>query len=233
MLNRRSLMIMQQIRKTLLFFTLFILASCSSLQKIIQTDPDIQTGPDIQTKAPQLPVWPENALKAFNQGNSLIKSALIKSSLTKNDSAQAIKAFRKAIKLAPKMEPAYFNLMRLYYEIKQFENMQQVLVLAQIQGTSSARMLSLSGSYQRQQGEFEKAEKIYQHALLADENSLSALVNMAILQDLYLHQLPVALSYYERYQNQLLAQQKQDKRLKNWLADLKQRINKLKQEKGE
>jgi Tfp pilus assembly protein PilF len=129
------------------------------------------------------------------------------------------------------MEAAYFNLMKLYYVSENREKMQQIFLEAEKENLLSARILTLVGSEKRTQGQFKDAEKYYQLALKKDANYLVVLLNMAILQELYLHNLTTAESYYVQYQQQLITQGKEDKRVKNWLADIKRRIAKAEKEK--
>ena len=72
----------------------------------------------------------------------------------------------------------------------------------------------------------------YQLALNKDANYLVVLANMAILQDLYLHNLVNAQDYYIQYQQQLVVQGKEDDRVANWLADINRRIAKVNKEKS-
>ena len=95
---------------------------------------------------------------------------------------------------------------------------------------SSARFLTLLATIERNNGLFKLAAKHYLLALDIKADYSTALVNYAILNDLYIHDLPTAQSYYLKYQQQLILDGKEDKRLKNWLADIKQRIARLNKE---
>jgi len=167
----------------------------------------------------EVQIWSEKAVQAFKQGLEEI-----------NQPENAIAAFKLAIKIEPQMEAAYFNLMRLYYVDKQYSELQTVLDTAKKAQIVSARLLTIYATSLRKQGKITVAEKGYSQALELDQNNLTALANMAILQDIYLHDLTKGLLYYEKYQSQLEQQNKQDARLVNWLADIKQRIRKLEKE---
>jgi len=212
------------LRNLLLILTLLHLVSCASgLPDSSKTgDSNIDSQNEVVKPKPQ--IWPTDALQAFEQGTSFLKS----------DPEKAVSAFNLAIQYAPKMEAAYYNLGLLYYaDIKDKKNQQQLQQLiadAESQGILSARLLNLSAVNLRKQGKFTEAEVIYEKALSIDPNHLSTLANMAILQDLYLGKLNKALEYYQRYQQQLEQQGKEDKRISNWLADLQQRIQKQKKE---
>lgn len=208
-------MIMQLLRNLLCWSMLMLVVACSTATIENNQSDTIQQAIAI--------VWPKNALSAFNQGMSQIK----------NKPDEAILAFQKAINLAPKMEAAYYNLMHIYYDKKDHQQLTSLFDIAQKEALLSARVLTIFASDQRRQGHFSEAEKHYALALEKDSNYLSALANMAILQDIYLHRLAEALKYYLRYQEQLIAQGKDDRRVVDWLADIKQRISKLNKETGQ
>lgn len=228
-------MIMQPLRK--LFIVMMIIAStaCSNLLK--QDEKQAITEIETATSLEPSITWSSKAIELFNQGNQYLD----------NDVEKAAGYFNQAILIEPKMEAAYFNLLKLYFVSekqasenptlksqvsKHSEKMQQVFQKAEAENILSARILTLVGSKKRTQGQFNQAEKYYQLALNKDANYLVALANMAILQDLYLHNLVNAQDYYIQYQQQLVAQGKEDNRVVNWLADIKRRIAKVNKEKS-
>jgi tetratricopeptide (TPR) repeat protein len=206
----------------LIIMTMMIIAStaCSNFLKQDEqqgiAEIDTATNPQQETTS-----WSGKAVELFNQGNQSLEQ----------DAEKAEIYFNQAILIEPKMEAAYFNLMKLYYVSENREKMQQIFLEAEKENLLSARILTLVGSEKRTQGQFKDAEKYYQLALKKDANYLVVLLNMAILQELYLHNLTTAESYYVQYQQQLITQGKEDKRVKNWLADIKRRIAKAEKEK--
>ena len=227
-------MIMLILRNLLLILMFGYLASCASrIPDSGKTADSLSDSKVSQSEVikplPAAPprVWPDDALEAFKQGVSLVKSQPDK----------AASAFNLAIQIAPEMEAAYYNLGLLYYSDtkdinKQQQQLQQLITDAENQGVLSARLMNLVSVNLRKQGKFLEAEANYKMALTLEPNHLSTLANMAILQDLYLGQLTRALEYYKRYQQQLELQGKEDNRINNWLADLKQRIQKQNKETG-
>jgi len=204
-------------------FYLMILASCSTTQ--LEQSTRIEDSIALEDSTKPSKIWSKQSLQLFSKAHAEIST---------NPNA-AISDFKKVITLEPKMEAAYFNLMRLYLE-QDFdqddaaaENKQliaSVEKLAQKENILSARMLNLIAIEQRKTGAFNEAEQSLSRALMIEPVHLSVLANMAILQDLYLHDLKTALNYYEQYQQQLVLQDKQDSRLVNWLADIRLRIQK-------
>ncbi len=226
-------MIMLILRNSFLILMFLHLASCAGrIPDNSQTTDGasnskvLQSGVTKPSPAPLPTIWPDDALKAFDQGVSLLKS----------HPGKAASAFNVAIKQAPQMEAAYYNLGLLYYsdtkDKKKQQQLEKLITDAENQGVLSARLMNLLAVNLRKQGKFLEAEANYIMALTLEPNHLSTLANMAILQDLYLGQLTRALEYYKRYQQQLEQQGKEDNRINNWLADLQQRIQKQHKETG-
>ncbi len=72
----------------------------------------------------------------------------------------------------------------------------------------------------RQQGQFTKAREAYEQAIALDEHDATAVLNLGILNDLYLWDLPQALALYERY---LAMTPAGDATVTKWVADIKNR----------
>ena len=71
----------------------------------------------------------------------------------------------------------------------------------------------------RLSGEFTKARDAYDHALAIDPDYANAVLNLGVLDDLYLGAPERALPSFERYQ-QLT---NEDKPVTSWIAELRQR----------
>ena len=80
--------------------------------------------------------------------------------------------------------------------------------------------LNQLGMLLRRQGKFSDAEAAYTRAITADPDYALAHYNLAVLNELYLQRLDVALQHFERYQ----ALGNDDKQVEKWIADLKRRI---------
>jgi Flp pilus assembly protein TadD len=72
----------------------------------------------------------------------------------------------------------------------------------------------------RQHGQFAKAKQAYERATELDPNYAAPLLNLAILNDLYLRDNAQALALYERYQ---VTSAGKDPAVSKWIADLKNR----------
>lgn len=79
------------------------------------------------------------------------------------------------------------------------------------------------GVWLREQGRFGEAEAMYLQTLARDDACASAHLNLAILYDLYLENLPQALQHYQRY---LELQGGEESPVQGWVIDLQRRIQK-------
>jgi len=211
-------MIMPLARKIIVWVLLLLITACSGLKidehHVLPEDNKSQQHKTITA------VWSKQSIQLFNLANTQL--------ITDRD--LAIKTYQKVIQLESKMEAAYFNLMRIFYE--QGKSSEMITLLGQVKKEQilSARILTIIAADFRRKGKFNIAETNYLLALDKDTSYLPALANMAILQDLYLHNLPEALKYYQQYQHQLVVEGKEDTRVVNWLADIKLRISRLNKE---
>ncbi|MES2581579.1 MAG: tetratricopeptide repeat protein [Pseudomonadota bacterium] len=90
-------------------------------------------------------------------------------------------------------------------------------------GPEQAVSLTQQGITQRQAGQFDKARQAYEKAIALDANYTPAILNLGILQDLYLGDSKQALVLYERY---LSLTPSGDATVAKWVADLKNRKEK-------
>lgn len=79
---------------------------------------------------------------------------------------------------------------------------------------------NLQGIALRGQGKFADARAAYDSALAIDPNYARAHFNYGVLADLYMQDLPLALTHYEYYQS---LQSKPDPAVANWIVDLQKR----------
>lgn len=78
------------------------------------------------------------------------------------------------------------------------------------------------GLLYRKQGKFDDARKAYSNALTRYPDYLPVIRNLGILCELYIRDLPCALSQYEHYQSL----RPDDKTMNIWIADLSRRVAK-------
>ncbi len=197
-------------RNVPIILLLLTVLGCASTPK----EPGAELIGETTSDAPQLPSYAAGAVRLFEQANR-----------NREAPEEAEAKYLQAVAIDPSMEPAWFNLARLYYDTAAYSDLSELIENASIQPVLSARLLNLLGTSQRKTGQFMLAAETYQKALQIDATHLASLANYAILLDIYLHNPEAALPWYEEYQNQLQLQGKEDPRVKNWIADVTQRIS--------
>jgi tetratricopeptide (TPR) repeat protein len=88
---------------------------------------------------------------------------------------------------------------------------------------SQAADLNQLGVEFREKGQFDKARENYERAIALDPAYTPAILNLGILQDLYLGDAPAALLQYQRY---LALSNPPDAQVSKWVAELKIRKDK-------
>jgi tetratricopeptide (TPR) repeat protein len=83
--------------------------------------------------------------------------------------------------------------------------------------------LNQQGIDYRQKGQFAQAREAYEKAIALDQGYATAILNLGILQDLYLGDAPAALALYQRYQS---LSPGADALVAKWVAELKIRKEK-------
>jgi Tfp pilus assembly protein PilF len=190
-------------RSIFLLSLVILMAGCSSVP--------VDTPAEPEAKVLTGPIYDARAQSRYKRANDL----------RAKQPAQAIQLYREALEIDASMEPALFNLARLYFELDNYPALYQ---LSEIEFTNSARFWNLVGVSRRKEGAFLAAREAYEQALTIEPEHLSALLNMALLQDLYLHELTIAMSYYQRYEQALSKSGQSNPQLVNWMADLRQRL---------
>jgi tetratricopeptide (TPR) repeat protein len=89
--------------------------------------------------------------------------------------------------------------------------------------SAEAQALNQRGIAQRQGGAFTEARTAYEQAIALDANYRSAILNLGILQDLYLGDAPAAQAQYQHY---LDLTPQGDATVSKWLAEIKNRKEK-------
>jgi tetratricopeptide (TPR) repeat protein len=92
--------------------------------------------------------------------------------------------------------------------------------LAQAQGLARAPLLNQKGVLQRRQGQFQEARQSFEAAMAADAAAPAPVLNLAILNDLYLGEQASALALYQRA---LELSPADAPTLGRWLAEIKAR----------
>lgn len=135
-----------------------------------------------------------------------------------NDEALAL--LQKVSAKEPSFAGPVINQGAILLKQKKFAEAEKVLRQALVINARNPYAHNLLGIALREQGKFADARSAYETALGIDPNYAKAHFNFGVLADLYLQDLPLALTHYERYQ---ALQSKPDPAVANWIVDLQKR----------
>jgi Flp pilus assembly protein TadD len=134
---------------------------------------------------------------------------------------EASALFSNIAKLEPKLASPHTNLGILFHRQGKLEEAEAAFKQALQLDANDYVAANYLGMIYRSQGKFGDAEAAYKQALAAKPDYGYAHLNLAILYDIYLDNLPKALDHYQQYQH---LSGDSDKQLVGWLADLRQRM---------
>jgi Flp pilus assembly protein TadD len=135
--------------------------------------------------------------------------------------AEAATALQAMTQTYPDLSGPHLNLGIAYLRMERYAEAEQAIRKALEIIPENAEGYNLLGLAQREAGRFVEAREAYEQALKLDPLFADVHLNLAILLDLYLGQSQAALEHYERYQ-EIAAPE--DKQVKLWITDLKQRL---------
>jgi tetratricopeptide (TPR) repeat protein len=133
---------------------------------------------------------------------------------------EAIELFRQMTKERPDIAIGYTNLGLLQLKKNQLDQAQASLEKAISLDPADAVAYNHLGVTLRNKGQFKQAKAAYKQALSIRSDYANAHLNLGILLDLYMQDLPGALSQYRQYL--ALAE---DPQVEKWVVDLDRRIS--------
>lgn len=135
--------------------------------------------------------------------------------------AEAATVLQEMTQNFPNLTGPYLNLGIVYLYTDRAGEAEQPVRKALEINPNNAEAYNLLGLVHRETGQFAEARQDYEQALKLDPLYADVHLNLAILFDLYLGQLQPALEHYQRYQEIAGGE---DKQVKLWITDLKQRL---------
>ena len=133
---------------------------------------------------------------------------------------EALRLWAAFTQAHPELGGAHANLGLLHRQAGRDADAVAALERAVKASPNQPRYFNELGIAYRNAGQFAKAQQAYESALAIDPQYTSALLNLAILHDLYLGNGAKALELYERY---LALPTIGDPAVTKWAADLRQR----------
>lgn len=135
---------------------------------------------------------------------------------------QALNLFVKMTRDYPALAGPYANLGLLYQKQGLSKEAGAAFDKAVALQPQSTQIYNAAGIFYRSVGRFDDAEKAYLNAIDKSSGNADAVLNLAILYDLYLNKPAKAINYYKRYLS--LTKDKNEK-VELWLVDLERRTS--------
>lgn len=133
---------------------------------------------------------------------------------------EALPLLKKIAEKTPQFSGPLVNEGVIYLRQQKYSDAEKVLQEALRVNARNPYAFNLLGVALREQGKFADAKAAYQSALSIDPSYAKAHFNLGVLADLYMQDLPLALSHYQSYQT---LQSKPDPVVANWIIDLQKR----------
>lgn len=137
-----------------------------------------------------------------------------------NQLDEAFALFEEIQTKAPQLTGPLLNQALIHIQKQQYKEADVLLQKAVATNSKNPFSYNLQGFVYRQLGQFKKAREAYEQALALSPNYAKAHFNLGVLAELYLQDLPLALTHYEAYQN---TQTEADSTVAKWVIDLQKR----------
>ena len=145
----------------------------------------------------------------------------VKTLLLQKQKEQAISKLQQLQTAFPQQSGPSYRLARLYLEAKQYEKSLQAIESCLAINKNNYYAHNLKGIVLREQGQFQEAKQAYISAVETFPAHAQSHLNLGILADIYLYDLPLALKHYQTY---LKLVTNEDKKVNGWVLDLQRRM---------
>lgn len=133
----------------------------------------------------------------------------------------AIKLLTKVTRNNPDYPIGFTNLGLQYLKNRDYDKAESAFRKAIELDQNDAVAYNHLGVVLREQGKFTDARTMYMNALKHKPEYAFAHINIGILYDIYLYELPLALEHYKNYQS---ITKNSDGQVAKWIIDLERRI---------
>ena len=121
----------------------------------------------------------------------------------------------------PQLSGPDYQKARIYFNQGQLDLALTSIGLSLKNNQRNYYSLNLKGIILREQGKFDLAKQAYSEAIKIYPPYPNSYLNLGVLADLYLRDLPLALAQYKNYM-QLIG--KDNKKVSNWIIEIERRI---------
>lgn len=140
--------------------------------------------------------------------------------MQQDKNAQAIAILNTVIEREQRLPSPYVNIAIAYNRLGETKDAEENLIKALKLDIGHPVANNELGLLYRKAGKFNAARSAYENAIKQNPDYLPVKKNLGVLCDLYLHDYECALSQFEDY----LEIAPDDKTMKIWVADVKQRL---------
>jgi len=196
-------------KASVLVVALLINASCSQLQE------------NINSEAATIAA-PSNELSVEDLSN--YKKALYALKALKFDKAEIL--LSDIIERHPNLAGPHANMGLVHYKKGHIEQAKQSLKKALTLNPKNPYVYNIMGIIKNNKGDFSSAEKYFLLAIQNKPNYAKAHYNIALLYDIYFHEIKKSIQHYQKYLKIIASKDINDKQTTDWLQQLE---NSLKQ----
>lgn len=139
------------------------------------------------------------------------------SSLDRRQFERAEADLRTITRRSPDLAGPWINLALVSVQRKDMQGAQQNVAKALERNPRMAQAHALAGFIEAERGNISKAIEYYEKAVALKPGYALAHYNLALLHDIYLHNVPVAVQHYKRY---LELSKYQDQKTADWVVEL-------------
>ncbi|MEQ3635541.1 tetratricopeptide repeat protein [Alcanivorax sp.] len=133
---------------------------------------------------------------------------------------QALVMFQSLAERYPQLSGPPLNIGLIHIELQNYPKAQAAFEQSLAINEANPYAHNGLGLALREQGEFDNARIHYERALVLDPKYARAHFNLAVLGELYLQDINLALEHFQAYQN---LQKQPDENVANWIVDLERR----------
>lgn len=160
--------------------------------------------------------------KSSEQAIAVYRDAIV--ALNNNELEKAEALFKQMTHIDQDMAGPWANLALIKLKQEDYTAAKQYVGTALSKNPNMAQALNLSGTIELKQGKIKQAQKSFEEALRHKPNYALAHYNLALLNDIYLQDISVAVKHYKLY---LTHTSKKDKQTQDWLESLEATLDNM------